>query len=125
MIPVKVWGIVLEDIYSGAVHADIVMGYSVEQVLITLRKFTVKHDWPDKVHSDPGSQLERYVPCSEARRDDGSSRNSSMNELLPMSERESHCLGINYKIVFDLIKHYDNRRKGPKQKCSNLDRKGA
>ena len=55
---VKIWGLVMEDKNSGAVHADIVVGYSTSAVLAALRRFASLRGWPVCVSSDPGSQLE-------------------------------------------------------------------
>ena len=54
----KVWGAVIGDVWSGAVHVDIVMNYSAAQVIVMLRKFAAKHGWLDRIFSDPRSQLE-------------------------------------------------------------------
>ena len=37
-VSVKVWGAVIQDVYSGAVHADVVRDYSAQVVMETLRK---------------------------------------------------------------------------------------
>ena len=42
---------------SGAVHIDIVLDYSAEAVLLTLRRFGALRGWPGVMQSDPGSQL--------------------------------------------------------------------
>ena len=55
---VKIWGIIMEDKNSGAVHADIVIGYSASAVLAALRRFGSLRGWPAIISSDPGSQLE-------------------------------------------------------------------
>ena len=54
----KVWGVVIEDVWSRAVHVDVVMDYSAAQVIVMLRKFTAKYGWPDRICSDPGSKFE-------------------------------------------------------------------
>ena len=54
---IKIWGMVLIDKNSGAVHADIVMDYSASETIKTLRRFAAIRGWPVKIHSDPGSQL--------------------------------------------------------------------
>ena len=54
----KMWGMVIEDVNSGAVYLDIVTDYSTNSVLMTLRRFGSTHGWPGVIHSDPGSQLE-------------------------------------------------------------------
>ena len=53
----KVWGFVIEDVNSGGVHIDIVMDYSAEAVLLTMRRFGALRGWPGILQSDPGSQL--------------------------------------------------------------------
>ena len=54
----KTWGIVLEDVNSGAVHLDVVSDYSTNSVLLALRRFGSLRGWPSQICSDPGSQLE-------------------------------------------------------------------
>ena len=53
----KIWGMILVDRNSGAVHSDIVMSYSAEDTLKTLRRFAALRGWPVAIYSDPGSQL--------------------------------------------------------------------
>lgn len=55
---VKVWGIIMEDKNSTALHLDIVSGYSTDDVLAALRRFASVRGWPAVITSDPGSQLE-------------------------------------------------------------------
>ena len=54
----KVWGLVIVDCNSGAVHCDIVLDYSAEETLKALRRFASLRGWPSVISSDPGSQLE-------------------------------------------------------------------
>ena len=54
---VKVWGAVIEDMYSGAVHCDVVRDYSAQAVIEMMRKFAALRGWPSVISSDPGSQL--------------------------------------------------------------------
>ena len=54
----KIWGMVIEDMNSGAVYLDIVQDYSSPAVLLTLRRFGSMRGWPGVMYSDPGSQLE-------------------------------------------------------------------
>ena len=54
----KAWGLVIEDVNSGAVHLDVVTGYSTTAVLMSLRRFGSLRGWPGVIQSDPGSQLE-------------------------------------------------------------------
>ena len=53
----KWWGAVIEDVYSGAVHCDVVEDYSAAAVMRMMRKFAALRGWPSIVISDPGSQL--------------------------------------------------------------------
>ena len=54
----KVWGMVLVDKNSGALHCNVVMNYSASETIKTLRRFASLRGWPSKIFSDPGSQLE-------------------------------------------------------------------
>ena len=54
----KTWGIIVEDVNSGAVHLDIVSDYGTDAVLSALRRFGSLRGWPGIICSDPGSQLE-------------------------------------------------------------------
>ena len=54
---IKVWGIVIQDVYSGAVHADVVQDYSAQAVMEALRKFGSIRGWLAMISRDPGSQL--------------------------------------------------------------------
>ena len=54
----KTWGLVIEDVNSGAVHLDVVSDYSTNAVLMSLRRFGSLRGWPRVMQSDPGSQLE-------------------------------------------------------------------
>ena len=54
----KTWGLVVEDVNSGAVHLDVVSDYSTNAVLMSLRRFGSLRGWPGVLQSDPGSQLE-------------------------------------------------------------------
>ena len=53
----KVWGMVLIDRNSGAVHSDVVMGYSASETIKTIRRFAALRGWPSVLYSGPGSQL--------------------------------------------------------------------
>ena len=53
----KTWGMVVEDVNSGAVQLDIVQDYSTNAVLTSLRRFGSLRGWPCMLYSDPGSQL--------------------------------------------------------------------
>ena len=54
---IKVWGLVVVDKASGGVHCDILMDYSAQETLKTLRRFASLRGWPARISSDPGSQL--------------------------------------------------------------------
>ena len=54
----KTWGMIVEDVNSGAVHLDIVQDYSAQAVILSLRRFGALRGWPAVISSDPGSQLE-------------------------------------------------------------------
>ena len=54
---IKVWGVVIVDRNSGAVHCDVVMDYGAQEVIKTLRRFAALRGWPAKIASDPLSQL--------------------------------------------------------------------
>ena len=56
-VTLKKWAAVIEDVYSGAVHCDVVDDYSAAAVIATIRKFAALRGWPSVVSSDPGSQL--------------------------------------------------------------------
>ena len=53
----KVWEIVIVDSNSGALHCDIVLDYSTQEVLKSIRRFENLQGWPAVIKSDPGSQL--------------------------------------------------------------------
>ena len=42
---------------SGAVHCDIVLDYSAQEIIKALRRFASLRGWPARIASDPGSQL--------------------------------------------------------------------
>ena len=54
----KVWGIVVEDVASGAVYLDVLRDYSAGEVMVVLRRFGSIRGWPGVIQTDPGSQLE-------------------------------------------------------------------
>ena len=59
----KIWGMLLVDVNSGAIHCDLVYDYSSQEVLKTLRRFASLRGWPAKISSDPGSQLQSASGC--------------------------------------------------------------
>ena len=56
---------VVVDSCSGAMHCDIAMDYSAEEVIKTIRRFGSLRDWPAHMRSDPGSQLENAAGVLE------------------------------------------------------------
>ena len=40
-----------------AVHIEAVFGYITSNFLMALRRFASLHGWPEKIYSEPGSQL--------------------------------------------------------------------
>ena len=54
----KIWGILIEDVNSGAVYIDVVDDYSAHAVIMALSRFGNLRVWPSVISSDPGSQLE-------------------------------------------------------------------
>ena len=79
----KTWGLIIEDVNSGAVHLDVVSDYSTDSVLCTLRRFLALRGRPGVIHTDPGSQLESasgkleswWDKMQKGLRELGSSRN--------------------------------------------------
>ena len=63
---IKVWGAVIEDIYSRAIYCDVVMDYSAKAVILMLKRFSSLIGWLTKISSDPGSQLESAVGTLES-----------------------------------------------------------
>ena len=63
---IKIWGAVIEDIYSRAVYCNIIMEYSAEAVISMLRRFSSLKGWPMKIPSDPGSKLESAAGIVES-----------------------------------------------------------
>ena len=79
----KIWGIIIEDVNSGAVHLDVVEDYSTPAVLSALRRFGNLRGYPGIIFSDPGSQLESaggklenwWLTMGRALRDFGTTKN--------------------------------------------------
>ena len=79
----KIWGMIIEDVNSGAVHLDVVEDYSTPAVLSTLRRFGNLRGYPGIICSDPGSQLESaggklenwWVTMGTTLRDFGTTKN--------------------------------------------------
>ena len=89
----KTWGMVIEDLNSGAVHLDIVQDYSTNALLATLRRFGSLRGWPGVICTDPGSQLESakgilehwWIQMEHPLRDFGSTKNFRWNVSPPDS----------------------------------------
>ena len=79
----KIWGMIIEDVNSGAVHLDVVEDYSTSAVLSSLRRFGNLRGYPGIISSDPGSQLESasgkleswWVTMGGALQDFGTTKN--------------------------------------------------
>ena len=54
---IKVWGIIIVDMPSRAVHIEVTPGYDTGSFIISFRRFAAIRGWPSKVFSDPGTQL--------------------------------------------------------------------
>ena len=48
----KVWGSVMQYKNSRAIHCDIVMDYSMKEVIKMLRRFGALRGWPERISSD-------------------------------------------------------------------------
>ena len=53
----KVWGVLFTDMVARAVHIEAIYGCDTESFLLALRRFVSVRGWPQKLYSDPGSQL--------------------------------------------------------------------
>ena len=53
----KAYGILFTDICSRAVHIEAVYGYDTDSFLLALTRFANLRGWPEKIFSDPGTQL--------------------------------------------------------------------
>ena len=53
----KIWGMIVVDKNSKAIHCDVVYDYSTQETIKTFRRFACLRGWPARVTSDPGSQL--------------------------------------------------------------------
>ena len=53
----KCWGTLFVCLASRAVHIEVIAGYSTEDFLMGLHRFAALRGWPQKICSDPGSQL--------------------------------------------------------------------
>ncbi|XP_067929544.1 uncharacterized protein [Watersipora subatra] len=53
----KTYGVLFTDLYSRAVHNEVVFSYDTESFLMALTCFVSIIGWPEKIFSDPGTQL--------------------------------------------------------------------
>ena len=53
----KVWGVLFVCMSSRAVHLEIIAGYSTQDFIMGYRRFGTIRGYPQRIHSDPGSQL--------------------------------------------------------------------
>lgn len=53
----KAYGVLFTDIGSRAVHIEAVYGYDTDSFLLALTRFANIRGWPEKIFSDPGTQL--------------------------------------------------------------------
>jgi hypothetical protein len=53
----KAYGVLFTDMVSRAVHIEGVFGYDAPSFLLALRRFVSIRGWPQRIYSDPGSQL--------------------------------------------------------------------
>ena len=53
----KVWGVLFTDMVARAVHIEVMYGYDTDSFMLALRRFVSIRGWPEKLYSDPGSQL--------------------------------------------------------------------
>ena len=53
----KAWGMIFTDLTSRAVHIEAIFGYDTIQVLMALTRFVSVRGWPERIYSDPCSQL--------------------------------------------------------------------
>ena len=53
----KAYGVLFTDLTVRAVHIEAVFGYDTSNFLMALSRFASLRGWPEKIYSDPGSQL--------------------------------------------------------------------
>ena len=53
----KAYGVMFTDLAMRAVHIEAVFGYDTSNFLMALSRFTSIRGWPERLYSDPGSQL--------------------------------------------------------------------
>ena len=54
----KAWGVIFTDLCSRAVHIEVSFGYDSQSFLLAFRRFAAVTGWPQKIFSDPGTQLQ-------------------------------------------------------------------
>ena len=54
----KAWGVIFTDLCSRAVHIEVSFGYDSQSFLLAFRRFAAVRGWPQKIFSDPGTQLQ-------------------------------------------------------------------
>ena len=53
----KAWGVIFVDLCSRALHIEAMFDYGTQSFLLALSRFVAIRGWPEKIYSDPGSQL--------------------------------------------------------------------
>ena len=53
----KAWCVIFTDLYCRAIQVEPVFGYDTSHFLLALSRFASMRGWPEKIFSDPGSQL--------------------------------------------------------------------
>ena len=53
----KAYGVFFTNLVMRAVHIEAVFGYDTSNFPMALSRFASLHGWPEKIYSDPGSQL--------------------------------------------------------------------
>ena len=53
----KAWGVLFTGMVSRVVHVEVTFGYDTDSFMLALRRFVAIRGWPQKLYSDPGSQL--------------------------------------------------------------------
>lgn len=53
----KAYGVLFTDLAMRAVRIEAVFGYDTSNFLMALRRFASLHGWPERIYSEPGSQL--------------------------------------------------------------------
>ena len=53
----KAWGVIFTDMCSRAVHIEVVFGCDISNFMMALSRFVSIRGWPQKLYSDPGTQL--------------------------------------------------------------------